>query len=328
MLNETELTLINGGLLSYGARLLYLTVLVPCAEDAKVVLNFDYIKVALSICRPNHMGVTILEKAPQTHEIENWLLELITCGLISTQNPYNTEQKKTEAINNTNNGVTNNIRTPNNFNPSRPDEIHELPSYITNPSLRITELAKIKEQKIQPQNNPHCVPWTKQIEQEEYEATQVASSTKVPTQTVTNYLNTNNQDSLAYMKEYAKQTRTPNTKSSNRDTLVYTDSANITSTYKNSSVAQVALCSGNIVYLLCRLPLTKVTGELFKMTREWHPTSDFTQLATFVGLSGIGYSLEELNDFVTYWSLKDTALDTTSWTLKFIRFLKAKRYHH
>ena len=62
------------------------------------------------------------------------------------------------------------------------------------------------------------------------------------------------------------------------------------------------------------------------MNREWTPDETLAELATFTGLKGIGYSREELNDFVTFWSLKDVAFDNTSWMLKFLRYLKIKRF--
>ena len=128
MLNETELTILNGGQLSYGARLLYLTVLLPNAIRANTVMDFALAQLALSVCRVGPLGITVQEKNPSTQEIQTWLAELLQTELISVPlNETDNEARK-------DNQVTSIALESSNSN--RPDVITEIPDYIRHPCAR------------------------------------------------------------------------------------------------------------------------------------------------------------------------------------------------
>lgn len=387
MLNETELTILNGGQLSYGARLLYLTVLLPNAIRANTVMDFALAQLALSVCRVGPLGITVQEKNPSTQEIQTWLAELLQTELISVPlNETDNEARK-------DNQVTSIALESSNSN--RPDVITEIPDYIRHPCARGFESSFPQSSARLAPNTPTKTPWTKLAEQDEARAKESFSNqgfNQTPDNLgyQTNYSTSSkepvfipdNSDPLAYMRRYARAYETtphlfakghnfsqpsstvsgsnslnsgPNSLSSkgtpnfpattsssfeappkypNADTAYALGSAhaypksNETTQTQASPFFKLALTinNGDTIILTSRVPFTKKSSRIFAMNREWVPDETLAELATFTGLKGIGYSREELNDFVTYWSLKDVAYDNTSWILKFLRYLKIKRF--
>ena len=379
MLNETELTILNSGQLSYGARLLYLTVLLPQAIRANTVMDFALAQLALSVCRVGPLGITVQEKNPSTQEIQTWLAELLQTELISVPlNETDNEARK-------DNQVTSIALETTNSN--RPDVITEIPDYIKHPSARGFESSFPKNSARLAPNTTTQTPWTKLAEQDEARAKESFSNQGFKTPNNLSYQTNHstssedpafipdNSDPLAYMRRYARAYETtphpftkghnfsqssstvsgPNSLSSrdtpnfsatssssfgappqrpNADTAYALGSApaypnsNETTQTQASPFFKLALTinNGDPIILTSRVPFTKKSSQIFAMNREWTPDETLAELATFTGLKGIGYSREELNDFVTFWSLKDVAFDNTSWMLKFLRYLKIKRF--
>ena len=379
MLNETELTILNSGQLSYGARLLYLTVLLPQAIRANTVMDFALAQLALSVCRVGPLGITVQEKNPSTQEIQTWLAELLQTELISVPlNETDNEARK-------DNQVTSIALETTNSN--RPDVITEIPDYIKHPSARGFESSFPKNSARLAPNTTTQTPWTKLAEQDEARAKESFSNQGFKTPNNLGYQTNHstssedpafipdNSDPLAYMRRYARAYETtphpftkghnfsqssstvsgPNSLSSrdtpnfsatssssfgappqrpNADTAYALGSApaypnsNETTQTQASPFFKLALTinNGDPIILTSRVPFTKKSSQIFAMNREWTPDETLAELATFTGLKGIGYSREELNDFVTFWSLKDVAFDNTSWMLKFLRYLKIKRF--
>lgn len=379
MLNETELTILNSGQLSYGARLLYLTVLLPQAIRANTVMDFALAQLALSVCRVGPLGITVQEKNPSTQEIQTWLAELLQTELISVPlNETDNEARK-------DNQVTSIALETTNSN--RPDVITEIPDYIKHPSARGFESSFPKNSARLAPNTTTQTPWTKLAEQDEARAKESFSNQGFKTPNNLGYQTNHstssedpafipdNSDPLAYMRRYARAYETtphpftkghnfsqssstvsgPNSLSSrdtpnfsatssssfgappqrpNADTAYALGSApaypnsNETTQTQASPFFKLALTinNGDPIILTSRVPFTKKSSQIFAMNREWTPDETLAELATFTGLKGIGYSREELNDFVTFWSLKDIAFDNTSWMLKFLRYLKIKRF--
>lgn len=386
MLNETELTILNSGQLSYGARLLYLTVLLPQAIRANTVMDFALAQLALSVCRVGPLGITVQEKNPSTQEIQTWLAELLQTELISVPlNETDNEARK-------DNQVTSIVLETTNSN--RPDVITEIPDYIKHPCARGFESSFPQSSARLAPNTPTKTPWTKLAEQDEARAKESFSNQGFKTPNNLSYQTNHstssedpafipdNSDPLAYMRRYARAYETtlhpfakghnfsqpsstvlgpnslnsgPNSQSSrdtpnfsatgsssfgaplkrpNADTAYALGSApaypnsNETTQIQASPFFKLALTinNGDPIILTSRVPFTKKSSQIFAMNREWTPDETLAELATFTGLKGIGYSREELNDFVTFWSLKDVAYDNTSWMLKFLRYLKIKRF--
>lgn len=379
MLNETELTILNSGQLSYGARLLYLTVLLPQAIRANTVMDFALAQLALSVCRVGPLGITVQEKNPSTQEIQTWLAELLQTELISVPlNETDNEARK-------DNQVTSMALKATNSN--RPDVITEIPDYIKHPSARGFGSSFPQNSARLAPNTTTQTPWTKLAEQDEARAKESFSNQGFKTPNNLSYQTNHstsskeptfipdNSDPLAYMRRYARAYETtphpfteghnfsqssstvsgPNSLSSrdtpnfsatssssfgaplkrpNADTAYALGSApaypnsNETTQIQASPFFKLALTinNGDPIILTSRVPFTKKSSQIFAMNREWTPDETLAELATFTGLKGIGYSREELNDFVTFWSLKDVAFDNTSWMLKFLRYLKIKRF--
>ena len=353
MLNETELTILNSGQLSYGARLLYLTVLLPQAIRANTVMDFALAQLALSVCRVGPLGITVQEKNPSTQEIQTWLAELLQTELISVPlNETDNEARK-------DNQVTSIALETTNSN--RPDVITEIPDYIKHPCARGFESSFPQSSARLAPNTPTKTPWTKLAEQDEARAKESFSNQGFKTPNNLSYQTNHstssedpafipdNSDPLAYMRRYARAYETtphpftkghnfsqssstvsgPNSLSSrdtpnfsatssssfgappqrpNADTAYALGSApaypnsNETTQTQASPFFKLALTinNGDPIILTSRVPFTKKSSQIFAMNREWTPDETLAELATFTGLKGIGYSREELNDFVTF----------------------------
>lgn len=88
-------------------------------------------------------------------------------------------------------------------------------------------------------------------------------------------------------------------------------------------------------YHLCpiQLPLLPRASALplpqaaFAMHADWHPDTQFTNLARLCGLLDSQYGEEELGEFIAYWlGRPEQFANQHQWQLKFIKALKARRY--
>ncbi len=129
-LNNNELSILNSGSLSFEARLIYLTNLLPNNISGKAQINMYSIQRMLTVNFTDHLGMQRTTKAPSYDRISTFLSELLYAGLITQ--PIN--QDIADSYNNqvfSNQNISENEFNIEHVNiNAQPDTINEIPDYI------------------------------------------------------------------------------------------------------------------------------------------------------------------------------------------------------